>query len=248
MHKKKIITYNTFNKRKEKWKKELYKDKNIKKLSKKLLIEADKFHFHYLQTWKGETMIQTPDDILAFQEIIYKTRPEVVIEIGIAWGGSMLFYETLARNSSIKKIIGIDLFIPRDLKKRINLKSNKSKKIILIEGSSLDHNILSKIRKITKKYKNFFIHLDSDHTSEHVFKELVIYSKFLNSNNYIVVGDTIVADVPMQKHRPRKWTKINNPFFGLKKFLKNNKKFKIDNTMNFRQLLTNQPSGYIFKK
>ena len=248
MHKKKIITYNTFNKRKEKWKKELYKDKNIQKLSKKLFIEADKLHFHYLQTWKGETMIQTPDDILAFQEIIYKTRPEVIIEIGIAWGGSMLFYETLARNSSIKKIIGIDLFIPKDLKKRINLKSNKSKKIILIEGSSLDHNILSKVRKITKNYKNFFIHLDSDHTSEHVYKELMIYSKFLNSNNYIVVGDTVVADIPMQKHRPRKWTKINNPFFGLKKFLKNNKKFKIDNTINFRQLLTNQPSGYIFKK
>ena len=193
-------------------------------------------------------MIQTPDDILAFQEIIYKTRPEVIIEIGIAWGGSMLFYETLARNSSIKKIIGIDLFIPKDLKKRINLKSNKSKKIILIEGSSLDHNILSKVRKITKNYKNFFIHLDSDHTSEHVYKELMIYSKFLNSNNYIVVGDTVVADIPMQKHRPRKWTKINNPFFGLKKFLKNNKKFKIDNTINFRQLLTNHPSGYIFKK
>ena len=205
-------------------------------------------HFHYLQTWKGETIIQTPDDILAFQEIIYKTRPEVIIEIGIAWGGSMLFYESLARNSTIKKIIGIDLFIPKDLKKRIKLKSNKSKKIILIEGCSLDHKILSKIRKITKNYKNFFIHLDSDHTSDHVYNELKIYSKFLNSKNYIAVGDTVVADIPKQKHRPRKWTKKNNPFFGLKKFLKNNKKFKIDNTINFRQLLTNQPSGYIVKK
>ena len=248
MHKKKIITYNTFNKRKEIWKKKLYQNKNIQKLSKKLFIEADKFHFHYLQSWKGETMIQTPDDILAFQEIIYKTRPEVIIEIGIAWGGSMLFYETLSRNSTIKKIIGVDLFIPNDLKKRINLKSNKSKKIVLIEGSSLDKKIISRIKKITKKYKNFFIHLDSDHTSEHVLKELMIYSKFLKSNNYVVVGDTVLADIPNQKHRPRKWSKKNNPMFALREFLKINKSFQIDKTINFRQLFSNQPSGYIRKK
>lgn len=248
MHKKKIISYNTFNKRKEKWKKELYKNINIQKLSKKLFIEADKFHFHYLQTWMGETMIQTPDDILAFQEIIYKTKPEVIIEIGIAWGGSMLFYETLSRNSSIKKIIGVDLFIPKDLRKRILHKSQNSKKIFLIEGSSLDNQILSKIRKMTKKYRNFFIHLDSNHTSEHVFRELMIYSKFLNKNNYIVVGDTVLSYIPNQKHRPREWSKNNNPMFALKNFLKTNKSFEIDKTVNFRQIFSNQPNGYLKKK
>ena len=76
----------------------------------------------------------------------------------------------------------------------------------------------------------------------------MIYSKFLNSNNYIVVGDTVLANIPNQKHRPRKWTKKNNPMFALKEFLKINKSFQIDKTINFRQIFSNQPSGYMRKK
>jgi cephalosporin hydroxylase len=248
MHKKNIISYNTFNKVREKWKKSLYNSKIVKSLSKKLFIEADKFHFHYLQNWNGEALIQTPDDILALQEIIYKTRPEVIIEVGVAWGGSLLFYHTLSKDVAIKKIIGIDLFIPSDLKKRIRKKTKNTKKILLLEGSSLDKSLISYLIKITKKYKNFLIHLDSNHTSEHVFNELKIYSKFLNSKNYLIVGDTVLANIPNQKHRPRNWSSYNNPMTALNLFLKKNKSFKIDYSINYRQIFTNQPAGYIFKK
>ncbi len=248
MHKKKIITYNTFNKLREKWKKTLYKDKIVSLLSKKLLLQADKHHFHYLQSWNGEAIIQTPDDILSIIEIIFKSKPEVIIETGVAWGGSLLMYDTLSKVVPIKKIIGIDLFIPKDLKKRIKKKTNNSKKIHLLEGSSTSESLKKKIFNMTKRNKSFFIHLDSNHTTEHVLKELYIYSKLLKSKNYIVVGDTIVAHVPYQKHRPRKWSKYNNPNIALKKFIKENKKFKIDKSINYRQLITNQPNGYLIKK
>ena len=248
MHKKNIISYITFNKLREKWKKALYNNKIVKSLSKKLFMEADKCHFHYLQSWNGEALIQTPDDILALQEIIYKTRPEVIIEVGVAWGGSLLFYHTLSKDVVIKKIIGIDIFIPNDLKKRIKKKTNNTKKILLLEGSSLDKNLISYLIKITKKYKSFLIHLDSNHTSEHVFNELKVYSKFLNSKNYLIVGDTVLANIPNQKHRPRDWSANNNPMTALNLFLKNNKSFKIDYSINYRQIFTNQPAGYIFKK
>ena len=157
-------------------------------------------------------------------------------------------YDALSKVIPIKKIIGIDLFIPKDLKSRIRKKTKNSKKIFLFEGSSTSESIKKKILKLTKANKSFFIHLDSNHTTEHVFKELSIYSKLLRSRNYIVVGDTIVAHVPYQKHRPRSWSKLNNPNVALKKFLKNNKKFEIDKTINYRQLITNQPNGYLVKK
>ena len=248
MYKKKIITYKKFNLLREKWKKSLYKDKKLNFYSNKVFNLADKHHFHYLQSWNGEAIIQTPDDIIAFQEILFKTKPEVIIEIGVAWGGSLLFYETLSKSIPIKKIIGIDIFIPKDLIKRVKKKSKNSKKITFLQGSSLDINLVKKVRKLTKNYKSFFIHLDSNHTTTHVLKELNIYSKFCNSNNYIVVGDTVLANIPNQKHRPREWSKKNNPMFALKKFLKINKSFKIDKTINYRQIFSNQPSGYIKKK
>ena len=248
MHRKKIISYNTFNERREKWEKSLFNDKKVKLTAKRLFNQADKHHFHYLQSWNGEAIIQTPDDIMSIIDIIFKTKPEVIIETGTAWGGSILMYDTLSKVVPIKKIIGIDIFIPRDLRLRIKRKTNNSQKISLIEGSSIDLSIINKISKLSKTYKSFFIHLDSNHTTEHVYKELLHYSKFFKSKNYIVVGDTIVAHIPYQRHRPRQWSKKNNPELALKKFLKKNKSFKIDKSINFRQLITNQPNGYLVKK
>jgi len=112
----------------------------------------------------------------------------------------------------------------------------------------LDTNLVKKIKNLTSKYKKFFTHLDSHHTAEHVLKELNIYSKFCSSNNYIVVGDTILANIPNQKHRPREWSKKNNPMFALNSFLKHDKSFKIDKIINYRQIFSNQPSGYLKKK
>ncbi len=248
MYKKKIITHKKFNKLRVKWSKTLYKDKKTNSLSKKLFTQADRLHFHYLQSWNGEAIIQTPDDIMSIIEILFKSKPEVIIETGVAWGGSILLYDTLSKVIPIKKIIGIDIFIPEDLKQRIKKKTKNSKKIFLYEDSSISEILIKKIFKLTKKNKSFFVHLDSHHTTEHVFKELSIYSKLLKSNNYIVVGDTVVAHIPYQKHRPRTWSKKDNPNIALKKFLKSNKKFKIDKSINFRQLLTNQPNGCLVKK
>ncbi len=245
---KKIISYKKFNTLKNKWEKSLYMDKKVRALSKKLFIQADKNQFHYLQSWNGEPIIQTPDDIVNTIKILFKTSPEIIIEVGVAWGGSILMYESLSKSIPIKKIIGIDIFIPRDLKNRIKKKTKNSKKIILIEGSSIDDRIIKRLKKLVKSGKSFFIHLDSNHTSEHVYKELLIYTKFLKSKNYLIVGDTVLAFIPYQKHRPRPWNKNNNPYTALRKFLKNNKLFKIDKKLNYNQLITNQPLGYIYKK
>jgi cephalosporin hydroxylase len=184
-------------------------------------------------------------DTIIIEEIINKTKPEVIIELGVAWGGSLLFYDTLAKIYPIKKIIGVDIFIPLDLEKRISIK--KSSKISLLRGDTCSKKTIACINKISKKYKSFLIHLDSDHTEEHVLKELNLYSKLVSKGNYIIVGDTIVSYIPYQKHRARNWNKDNSPKTALDIFLTKNKNFKIDNNISNKQLLTNNPGGYIYK-
>ena len=190
--------------------------------------------------------MQTPDDILTKQEILYKTKPEIIIETGVCWGGSILFYNTLSHEIPIKKIIGIDIFIPPKLEKF--LKKKCGKKLELIKADSASISTYKKIKKIIRKYKGCFVHLDSFHTYDHVYKELNIYTKFLTKKDYLVVGDTIVNEIPNQKHRPRIWNKRNNPMIALKKFIKINKNFYIDHDINKKQLLTNNPLGYLKKR
>ena len=123
----------------------------------------------------------------------------------------------------------------------------KTNKIKLISGDSTSESIFKKIKKMCGSYKNILIHLDSDHTKNHVLKELHLYSTLIKKNNYIIVGDTIIEHIPKQKHRKRNWSKGNNPKIALTEFLKTNKDFQIDKKINFKQLLTNNPSGYLKK-
>jgi len=244
--KRKIISFNQFNKNRNKWSLNLYKDKKVNKLSKELYISADKHNFCYLYNWLGEPMLQTPDDILTIQELLFKTKPDIIIEVGVAWAGTLLLYESLSNYIKTKKIIGVDIFIPDDLKKRIFLKK-KTNKIKLIIGDSTSESIFKKIKKLCGNYKNILIHLDSDHTKNHVLKELKLYSKLLKKNNYLIVGDTIIEDIPKQLHRKRDWGKGNNPKNAVNQFVKTNKNFMIDNSINHKQLLTNNPKGYLKK-
>ena len=243
--KKKIISLKEFSKRRSIWEKNLFKSKKVKKLSQNLYIESDKHNLSYLYSWLGEPILQTPDDILTQQELIFKTKPEVIIETGVCWGGSTLLYNTLSKEIPIKKIVGIDIFIPKNLRDRLQKKCGK--KLTLISGDSTDQIIVEKIKKITNQFKSFYIHLDSNHTYEHVYKELNIYSKFLKKNNYIVASDTIVNEIPKQLHRPRIWNKKNNPMIAVNEFIKNNPKFKVDNKINYKQLISSNPRAYLRK-
>tara|TARA_B100001250_G_C19734452_1_gene760114 strand:- start:625 stop:1362 length:738 start_codon:yes stop_codon:yes gene_type:complete len=244
--KKKIISLKEFEKKREIWKKKIFNSIKIQKIKKKLYVETDKLNYSYTHSWFGEPILQTPDDIITQQEIIFKSKPQVIIETGVCWGGSILFYNLLSKIIPIKKIIGIDFFIPKELEKR--LKKKCGEKLILFKEDSTSPNLIKKIRKISKKYRDFFIHLDSNHTYDHVLKELNLYSKFLNKKNYIIADDTIVNEIPNQVYRPRPWNKKNNPKIAVKEFLKKNKDFKLDLKLNYNHIISSCPGGYIYKK
>lgn len=244
--KKKIISKNQFIKNKNIWIKKFNKDNDLKKISKKLWVESDKYNYSYFFSWQGETILQTPEDILTLQEIISSLKPEVIIEVGVAWGGTMLFYDSLSKQNNIKKIIGIDIYIPEHLKKNI-IKKSKNKNTSLYEGDSTSLKLFEKIKKKIKNYRGILIHLDSNHTKDHVLKELNLFSKLCKKNDIIIVGDTMIEYIPKQKHRIREWSKGNNPKNALDIFLKQNKTFKIDHKICDKQMFTNNPKGYIKK-
>jgi cephalosporin hydroxylase len=244
--KKKIISKNQFTKNKKLWIKKFSKNQNVKKISRKLYVEADKHNYSYFYSWQGETILQTPEDIITLQEIISELKPEVIIEVGVAWGGTMLFYDSLSKQNDIKKIIGIDIYIPDHLKKSIYGKA-KNNNIHLYEEDSTNLKLFQTIKKKIKNNKGILIHLDSDHTKEHVLKELNIFSKLCKKNDVIIVGDTIIEYIPKQTHRVRDWKKGNNPKNALDIFLKKNKTFEIDKKICAKQMFTNNPKGYIRK-
>ena len=242
--KKKIITRKEFFKNSEKFKKKISLNKNVKKLANSLYIESDKENWAYQHTWMNEPMLQTPEDVIKLQEIIFKYKPKVLIEVGVAWGGLLLFLDTISRKAKIKKLIGIDIFIPQNLINR--LKRKISSNVSLFKTSSINPTLKTKLKKIIKNRK-CLVHLDSNHTEKHVFDELIFYDKILKKGDIIIVGDTIINYIPNQKHRVREWNNKKNPKTALDKFLKKNKKYKILKKLSNNFLLKNNILGHIIK-
>ena len=234
---KKIISKKEFVKLNFNAAKKMHKNKSLQKKAKAVLVEADKHRWVHQSSWMGEPIL-----------ILWKTRPDNIIEVGVAWGGGLLFGASLLELYSGNRVIGIDIFIPDNLKKRLLNKGKISKRISLIEGSSTDKNTINKLKRIIKNSKNNLIILDSHHSHDHVLKELEIYTKFVGKGNYIIVGDTIVEDTPAQKHRLRPWGPGNSPKTAMRKFLKTNKRFEIDKSINEKILITCHPDGYLKAK
>lgn len=221
------------------------KDKSLKDEALNLISKADEYNWIHQTTWFGEPIINLPQDMFALQEIIFKTRPEYIIELGVAWGGQLLFFSTLMEVLGGKKIIGVDIYIPDDLKSRIYSNKKLSNRIELITGSSVEEENIDKIKNIVGKSKNVLVILDSDHTHEHVLKELKLYEQFVGKGYYMLCADTIVELIPEQKHRPRNWGHGNNPMSALEEFLKFNDRFVTDNEIENKLLLSTNYRGYL---
>lgn len=208
--------------------------------------------YSYTFSWLGRPIIQIPEDIVRFQEIIFKLKPDKIIETGIAHGGTaVLFASLLDQINQDGKILAVDIEI-----RQKNLKAIKShslsKYIKLFEGSSIDPVIFEKIRKNIKPKDKVFIFLDSNHSYQHVYNELLLYSKLVSKNSYIVACDgvmNLVSDTPRGK---KNWD-IDNPVTAVKKFLKNNNNFILEepkwlfNESNLNKRITHSPMCFLKK-
>ena len=243
--KKKLFTRKEFEKFRIKSAAGMAADKKLQDDAIDLLVRADKHNWIHQATWMGEPLLNLPQDMFAIQEIIFATKPKYIIEVGVAWGGGLLFHSTLLQAWGGEKVIGLDIYMPDDLKERIMSHGEISQNIELINASSIEKSTVKKVKSIIGDCREVLVILDSHHTHEHVIQELNLYSPLVGKDHYIVCGDTIVDLIPEQEHRDRPWGPGNNPMTALKQFLSENDRFAIDKQIENKLLLTCNPSGFI---
>lgn len=240
-----ILTKEEFYKINETAANEMASNEPLQQKARDVLIEADKYRWVHQNSWLGEPVLNLPQDMFALQEIIWQTKPDYIIEVGVAWGGGLLFNATLLEITNGKKAIGVDIFIPEDLQQRLTKHSKLSNRLELINGPSTSKETIDKIKHIVGNNKKIIVILDSFHTEQHVLEELELYSPFVGEGFYLICGDTIIDKIPVQKHRTRPWHPGNNPATALKKFLAENRRFVVDDKIDQRLLISCHPGGYL---
>lgn len=219
-----------------------------------------KYSYHF--DWLGRPIIQYPQDMIAMQQIIFDLKPDLIIETGIARGGSLIFYSSLLELNAMcggpknAKLIGIDIDIRPHNKKAIN-EHAMSSRIEMIEGSSTDPKILGDIKAEADQAKTVLICLDSNHTHAHVLDELKCYAPLVSKGSYLVVFDTVIEDSPNDLSNDRPWSHGNNPKTAVQEFLQTCQQepikfidglggtLEVDSTIENQFLITVCPSGYL---
>jgi cephalosporin hydroxylase len=244
-------------------------EQNIKKLGNDTDLQAysriwsrlsNQYEYTYNFTWQGRPIIQYPQDIVAMQELIWQIKPDLIIETGIAHGGSLIFSAsmlalldmseaiesgaTLDPKKSNRKVIGIDIDIRPHNRKAIEAHPMASR-IEMIQGSSIAPEIIQQVHQIAGNYKKVMVILDSNHTHEHVLAELVAYAPLTSTNSYCVVFDTLVEDMPKELFPDRPWGPGDNPKTAVWEYLKTHSEFEIDKSIQHKLLITVAPDGFL---
>ena len=220
-------------------------DKDVQALSRIWIREIARHRYAYNFTWLGRPVIQFPQDMMAIQELIWSIKPDVVIETGVAHGGSILFSASMLELVGGEGyVIGIDIDIRKHNRTEIEAHP-LSRRVKLIEGSSVDDAVVSQVREMVGEGKKVLVILDSNHTHEHVLRELELFSPFVREGSYLVVYDTLIEDMPVDLVGDRPWGPGNNPKTAVWEFLETNKRFKIDKDLEAKLSITVAPDGYL---
>lgn len=219
-------------------------DERLKKATAAFMNEIVKNSYAYNFSWLGRPVFQIPQDLFAMQEIIWTIKPDFIIETGIAHGGSLIFFASMLELIGKGKVIGIDVDIRQHNRAEIE-KHLLYHRIVMIEGSSVSEEVVKQVKSITAGAKSIFVSLDSNHTHEHVLKELELYTPFVSVGSYCVVSDTGIEDLSKDMIKDRPWGPGNNPKTAVWEFLKTNDRFVIDKDIDTKLLITAAPDGYL---
>jgi cephalosporin hydroxylase len=222
-------------------------NKTLKKAANEFNVQSNKSQYSYNFSWMGRPIIQYPQDMIAMQEIIWEVKPDLIIETGIAHGGSLIYYASLLELIGEGEVLGIDIDIREHNRKEIE-SHPMYKRIKMLQGSSISNEIIDQVKNFAEGKKSVLVCLDSNHTHEHVLSELNLYSSFVTLGSYIVAFDTIVEDLPegyFSQKRP--WGVSNNPKTAVEEFLKGNSDFAIDYSIDQKLLISVAPEGYLKK-
>lgn len=218
----------------------------------------EKYSYNYF--WLGRPIIQYPQDMVALQEIIWEVKPDLIIETGIAHGGSLILSAsmlalldvceaiekgiTLDPAVSERKVLGIDIDIRPHNREAIEAHPMSSR-IEMIQGSSIDQSVVEQVYAIAANYKNIMVLLDSNHTHDHVLAELEAYAPLTSLGSYCITFDTVVEDLPKGMFTDRPWDKGDNPKTAVWEYLKTHPEFEIDKSIQHKLLITVAPDGFL---
>lgn len=235
-------------------------DVDIQALSRLWIREISRHKYAYNFAWAGRPAIQFPNDAWALQEIIWSVRPDLIIETGIAHGGSLIFSASMlalldmadaiqAGNTfdpslSSRKVVGIDVDIRAHNRLAIEAHPMASR-IQMIEGSSVSPDVVSQVNEISKGFSSVLVCLDSNHTHEHVLAELMAYAPLTSMGSYCVVFDTLIEDMPSDLFPNRPWGPGDNPKTAVWEFLRSHPEFEIDRSIQYKLLITAAPDGFL---
>ncbi len=208
---------------------------------------APKYSYNF--SWLGRPIIQYPQDMIAMQEIIWQVQPDLIIETGIAHGGSLIFSASMLEliascTGNEGEVLGLDIDIRPHNRAAIEAHP-LFKRISMIEGSSIADDIIAQVYAKAEGKQRILVCLDSNHTHDHVLAELHAYAPLTSVGSYCVVMDTVVEDVADELSNERPWGKGNNPKTAVWEYLKTHNEFEIDKSIQNKLLITVAPDGYL---
>ena len=232
----------------------------LKYLGGQFMSESVKSYYSYNFKWLSRPIIQYPQDIVATQEIIWKVKPDLIIETGIAHGGSLILSASLlalldycdaAYNGEKldplkpkRKVIGVDIDIREHNREALD-KHPLRNRLKLIQGSSISTDIVKQVKELAKDAKNVMVFLDSNHTHEHVLTELKLYAPLVSRGSYCVVFDSVIEDLPNELCEEKQWGVGDNPKTAVREFLQTNPEFYVDIDIENKLIITVAPNGYL---
>jgi cephalosporin hydroxylase len=225
-------------------------DAGLKEASRNWINRAQARKYSYHFEWLGRPIIQYPQDVLAMQELIWQVRPDLIVETGIAHGGSLIFSASMLELNAAcggpkdAAVLGIDIDIRAHNRSAIEAHP-MARRITMIQGSSVAPEIVAEVRARAAQSTRVLVCLDSNHTHDHVLAELEGYAPLTSVGSYCVVFDTVIEDMPAEMFPDRPWGPGNNPKTAVREYLRRHPQFEIDKEIDHKLLISVAPDGYL---
>lgn len=221
-------------------------DAELRQKSLDWMLHADKYKYTYNFSWMGRPIIKYPNDMVVQQELMWKLKPDLVVETGIAHGGSIIFSAAMMEMMGIDgEVVGVDIDIRPHNRREIE-NHPMAKRITMFEGSSTDEELFAQVRKKAEGKKCVMVLLDSLHSHEHVYNELQLYPDLVTVGSYLILPDTFIELFPKGYYsHNRPWDVGDNPMTAMRQFLQEDDRFEIDQEIDNKLMITEGINGYL---
>ena len=220
-------------------------DVDVQALSRIWVREIARYNYAYNFSWMGRPAIQFPQDMMAVQELVWRIQPDLIVETGIAHGGSIIYSASLLELLGGDGIVvGVDIDIRQHNRSAIE-QHPMAQRIRMIQGSSIDPSVVDQVHEYARGCSAVLVLLDSNHTHEHVLAELRAYAPLVTPGSYIVVFDTLIEDMPTDLVQDRPWGPGNNPKTAVHAYLAEDNRFEVDRDLEAKLLITVAPDGWL---